>query len=256
MNTYSPELPAGSSLGKSYEYGVDLNLASALAPLWQAVRRILNVNPQMTPITMDAASYDDKGSPNADVSAWSWVLTFNVWVNRNTSTGLLPPELLALQQRYGDAKGNAAIIEARWYHKPADGSKPDPREAFQGTATVGITRVNTGADGANEQWQVTLTGKGYATRIDNPFDGWADSTDVPEIVSISPAGQSAGEQVTIAGANFVGATGVTVGGETAQFIVVSSSTIVAVIPAAAAGDAPVVVTGVAGASDPATYTVA
>lgn len=251
--TYDPTLPAGSSLGKSYEYGVDLDVGTAAATLWQAIRRAFNINPQMTPVTQDAQTYDDKGAPNADVSAWSFVVNLSVYVNR--ANGVLPVELRALQQRYGDAIGEAAVIGLRWYHKPADGSTPDPNEAFQGRASVALTRANIDPTGANERWDIVLTGKGYATRIVNPFDGWADDDTAPVITEVTPAGRSAGEQVVVSGSGFAGATAVTIDALPAEFMVVSSSTVVAVIPDTAAGTAPVVVTTAAGASEPVDYTV-
>lgn len=264
MTTYSPTLPAGSTLGKSYEYGFDVYnglaatglAASASDPLWLPVRRALNVQAPMTPITQDAQTYDDKGSPNAEVSAWSWVLTAAAFVNRSATTGAPVPELKVLQDRYGDTTNEDAKVAVRWYHKPADGSTPDPREAFIGVATVALTRNNAGADGANEQWGITLTGVGYATRLDaNPFTGWADDTTDPLITAVTPAGQSVGEQIRIDGSEFDGASAVTIDGLAAQFTLVSSATIIATIPATDAGAADVIVTATGGVSDAYSYTV-
>lgn len=264
MSTYSPTLPAGSTLGKSYEYGFDLYNGPAATgltalitdPLWLPVRRALNVQAPMTPITQDAQSYDDKGAPNAEVSAWSWVLTAAAFSNRSSTTGLLVPELRVLQERYGDTTNESAKVAARWYHKPADGSEPDPNEAFIGVATVALTRNNAGADGANEQLGITLTGVGYATRLpSNPFTGWADDTDVPVILTVLPAGKGVDEQVLISGRGFIGSTAVTIDAAAAEFTVVSDSTIVATIPPTAAGAAAVIVTDANGASTPVNYTV-
>jgi hypothetical protein len=263
MTVYDPTLPAGASLGKSFEYGFDVFDGPALEALtaaandarWLPVRRAFNINPAMTPITQDAQTYDDKGSPNADVSAWSFVLNASALVNRSATTGEVVPELRVLQQRYGDKSGDDAVVGVRWYHKPADGSAPDPNEAFHGLATVGIVRANVGPNGANESWNLTLTGKGYARRIANPFTGWADDTATPVVTGVAPEGEGTGELVTITGSGFVGATAVTFDTIAASdFTVVSSSTIVAVLPADTAGDVPVVVTTVDGTSAPYTYT--
>ncbi|GAB2457523.1 phage tail tube protein [Xylanimonas ulmi] len=172
---YDPSLPAGSTLGKSFEYGVDVDTAAAgvATPVWQAIRRIFNVVPTMTPITQTAQTYDDLGSPNDEVTAWSWSLAFSVYVNRALETGSLLPEIKALFDRYGDKRGDKAVAHVRWYHKPAESdATPDPSDAFEGRCTVAIVRGNAGPDGANEMWNITLTGKGYATRIENPFEGW------------------------------------------------------------------------------------
>lgn len=257
---YDPTLPAGSTLGKSFEYGVDIDLnAFGITPAtWQSVRRMFNFVPTMTPITQDAATYDDKGSPNSDVSAWSFSLAFSVYVNHSATTGALPPELAALFTRYGDKIGNDAVAHVRWYHKPGDGSTPDPTDAFEGNVTVAIVRGNTGPDGTNEMWNVTLTGKGYATRITNPFTGWATGATAPVITTVTPAGRSVGELVTINGSGFLGATGVSIDAVAVtadNFTIVSSSTIVATIPATAAGASDVTVTTPAGTSNAVSYTV-
>lgn len=267
MSDYSPTLPAGSTLGKSYEYGFDVYngtasaglVASASDPLWLPVRRALNVVPTMTPVTQDAQSYDDKGAPNADVSAWSWTLGAAAYVNRSATTGEPVAELKVLQLRVGDTKGETAQVAVRWYHKPSDGSTADPNEAFIGIATVAYTRNNAGPEGTNEQWGLTLTGVGFATRLSaNPFSGWADDTSLPVITSVLPAGRSIGGQVTITGTEFDGATAVTIDGvtvPTTTWTLIGSTTIIAEIPAGAVGASPVIVTTAAGASASVSYTV-
>lgn len=256
MVPYDPTLPAGATLRKSYEFGVDVNVGSSGTPSWQPTRRIFNVQPTMTPITQDAQTYDDEGAPNADVSAWSWVLAYSVYVNRDSATGVLPPELAALQARYGDAIAENAVIGVRWYDKPSDGRAPDADQAWQGVGTVAIVRGNIDPTGANERWDVTITGKGKAVRITNPFDGWADDTDVPAITGATPSGGTSGELATINGSGFVGATSVTIDAtEVDDFAVVSASTIVATIPAGvSSGSVPVVVENANGVSDAYIYT--
>lgn len=70
----------------------------------------------------------------------------------------------------------------------------------------------------------------------------ADSTPPPAILSIAPVGQGIGDHIYISGYAFTGATDVTVDGETADFMVVSDELLDVIIPALAAGAAPVVVT--------------
>lgn len=266
MADYSPDLPVGSVLNKSYEYGIEVHngpaadsvTAAADSALWLPVRRVLNLVPNMTPVTQTAQTYDDKGSDNNDVTAWNFSIGFAAYVNRSATTGEPVPELKVLQLRVGDTRGEDAKVGVRWYHKPSDGSTPDPNESFRGIATVAYTRNNAGADGANEQWGITLTGVGPAVRIANPFDGWADDTTIPFIASILPAGQSIGEQVTITGTEFDGATAVTIDGVTVPvetWELIGSTTIVAEIPAGATGVSPVIVTTPAGASVAVNYTV-
>ncbi len=80
---------------------------------------------------------------------------------------------------------------------------------------------------------------------------------VPAITGITPdtADADGGELVVITGTGFTGATSVTIDGETAEFILVNSRTIHAVVPAATAGEALVIVTNSAGASPAATITL-
>ena len=253
MSPTPPALPAGSTLGLSYEYGLDLNLGTTEAPVWQPVRRISDFQPTPTPKTQDAQTYDDFGADNADVIGWNTNLSFNVLVNRSSSTGLYVPEVEALLARTRpEAKGEAAVIEARWYHKPESGT-PNPTEAGQGFFTVATSRANTGADGAVERLSVTLTGKGSARTIENPFTGWGDSA--PTVSSATPPGAGEDDLVTIIGQHFNGTTAVKFGAANAtSFTVVSDATIVATMPAGSAGSAAIAVPNATGTSPTLPYT--
>ena len=246
-------LPAGSTLGKSYEYGLDINLGTSATPIWQPARRISGFQPQPTPTTQDAQTYDDLGAQNADVSGWSWTVAFNVFVNRSFTSGLYLPEIEAILARTRpSAKGEAATLECRWYHKPETGT-PNPTDAGQGVATVAYTRQNTGPDGAIEQLAVTLTGKGPYTEIANPFTGWNDAAP-PAIASITPASRAAGQQVTITGTGFLGATSVMFGATSVQYTVVSATTIIATVPTGSAGSVNITVVTPRGTSPAVAYT--
>jgi hypothetical protein len=173
MNTKAP-LPTGSTLGKSFEYGCDINVGTFLAPVWQPFRRISGFQPSPTPQTQDAQTYDDLGSPNNDVTGWAMNLAFNAQVNRNVTTGEYLAEVEAVLKRTGPgAIGELAVVEARWYHKPATGT-PNPDDAGKGYFTVATTRQNTGPNGEIEVIAITLTGKGEYEKIVNPFTGWTE----------------------------------------------------------------------------------
>jgi len=251
-----PALPGGSYLGHSYEYGLDVNLGTYASPVWQSVRRISNFQPSPTPKTQPAQSYDDFGADNADVVGWSVNLAFSAQVNRNTSTGLYLPEIEALLLRTkNSSKGDAAVIDVRWYHKPEVGVA-NPTDAGRGFFTVSQTRANTGPDGSVEVLNFTLTGKGPATDIANPFTGWGAA--VPTISAATPSGVSVGNLVTITGTGFTGtiaATGVKFLAVNApSFTVISDSTIVVAMPSGTAGSAPITVTNGTGASTTFPYT--
>lgn len=248
-------LPAGTTLGKSFEYGLDVNLGTFGSPSWQPVRRISGFQPTPTPTTQDAQTYDDLGAANSDVTGWSWALAFNVQVNRSLTTGLYLPEVEALLARTKPtAKGEQATIDTRWYHKPESGA-PNPNDAGRGQATVAYTRQNTGPAGEIEVLAVTLTGKGPYEEITNPFTGWGSTT--PLIGAVAPPTAAVGDLVTITGSGFLGATAVTIDGVTVpEFLVINSATIVAVVPTGVAGAAPVIVTTPGGASSAFAYTAA
>lgn len=172
MNQRVP-LPAGTTLGKSYEYGLDINIGTPETPEWMPFRRIFNFAVTPTPSTTDAQTYDDLGAQNNAVTGWDFALAFSSQINRLATTGEYLPEVEALRQRtLPTAKGAAAQVEVRWYHKPESG-EPNPTDAGQGIVTVAYTRSNTGADGSIEVWAWTLTGVGPYTLIENPFTGWA-----------------------------------------------------------------------------------
>lgn len=252
MSPTAPALPAGTTLGRSYEYGLDVNLGTHDLPIWQPVRRISNFQPTPVPKSQPAQTYDDFGADNAEIVGWNTNLAFGVQVNRLTSTGRYLPEVEALLARTRpSAKGPLAVIEARWYHKPEVGT-PNPDDAGQGYFTVAAPRANTGSEGTVEVLNVTLTGKGSAWEIANPFTGWGSAA--PVISSIDPAGAGDGDIITLTGAGFVGTTAVTVDAAAAEFAVFGNATLAVVLPIGDAGDVDIVVTNATGPSESFTYT--
>lgn len=242
-------LPAGTTLGKSYEYGLDINLGTYAVPVWQSVRRISAWQPSYPGTTTDAATYDDLGAQNSDVTGRSFAASFTIQGNRSLTTGEYLPELEAIMTA-AKSKGTAAVLDVRWYHKPETGT-PNPNDAGRAFVTVEITRQNTDNTGI-EVKAVTLTGKGEFEQIANPFTGWGST--VPAITDVTPENEVSGEQVTIIGSGFLGATSVTFDAiEATDFTVVDAATIIAILPTDTAGDVPVVVTTPGGASPAYTY---
>jgi len=173
MSPTAPTLPAGAALGFSYEYGVDINVGSVGAPVWQPIRRISDAKPGVKPITTSMQSYDDFGAPNDLVVSESWELGFSVLVNRLAS-GLFTPEVEQLKlYTEPDAVGELSVAHVRWYDKPVAGIA-NSGEAYEGFATVTIDRANSG-NADTGTWGITLTGKGKRTKITNPFAGWGAS---------------------------------------------------------------------------------
>lgn len=228
----------------SYEYGVDIDVTpDAELPTWQRIRFPSAIDPQTTPITQPAETYDDLGSPNAVKLSESWTLGFTVQAQRAPSTGAFLPEVEALlAATRPDAVGQKATRRFRWYDKPAAGT-PNPDEAYTGKGTVTVNRQNTGNDQI-AGFSVTVTGQGRRTKITNPAVPTGGGA--PTVTSALPSGAAVGAQITIKGAGFTGvtgATGVKVGAVNAtSYTVVDSYTIVAVVPAGTAGSAPITVT--------------
>lgn len=169
MNTYDPSIE-DSQYGFSYEYGVDIEIAGA----WQAIRRITGVDPQVTPVTVEAATYDDLGSPNSPKIGENWTLGFQVQQQRLASGSFTEEVEALLALAEPDAVGELAFGRFRWYDKPADGT-PNPDHAFEGEGTVQITRAQTG-NAEIGSWTVSITGRGRRKKIANPFTGWVEET--------------------------------------------------------------------------------
>lgn len=164
----SSALPENSTLKFSYEHALDVDVSDGVAdPDWARVRFIDQLNPQSTPVTVPAQTYEDKGAPNDIRTSESWQLTFNV--QAHTVGGKYLPEVEALLKRCEpEVVGNAALIPVRWYDYPDGSRDPVLDEAYSGLATVSYTRGATGADGQVEVFSFTLTGKGRRAKIAHP----------------------------------------------------------------------------------------
>lgn len=249
MNNRVP-LPAGTTLGKSYEYGLDINLATFALPSWQPLRRISGYAPTFPPATTDVTTYDDLGATNEDVTGRGFAAAFTVQGNRSSTTGLFLPEVEALIAA-GRAKMEGAVVDVRFYHKPESGT-PSPTDAGRAQCRVEVSRQNTG-NADIEVFAVTLTGKGEYEPIANPFTGWGATA--PLIAAVGDEGTESGDLVTLTGSGFLGATAVTFDGiASPDFEVVNAASIIAVLPADGAGIVPVIVTTPAGASAPFGFT--
>jgi hypothetical protein len=245
-------LPAGVTLGKSFEYGVDCNLGTYADPTWQPVRRLTGYQPTDTPTPQDAQTYDDLGSPNSDITAWGFGLAFNVQVHRFLSTGLFLPEVEYLLARTKpSAVGELAVADVRWYHKPAVGT-PNPNDAGRGLVTVAKTRQNVGPNGEIESFGFTLTGKGSYEEITNPFAGWGATAPVISAVLEVTAGD--GELITIVGQGLLEASAVTIDGDSVEFVPVNGATVIAQMPIGDAGPVPIIITTPGGSSAAFSYT--
>src|SRR4051812_6119486 len=123
-----------TQFGFSYEYSVDINTGTAETPTWTNVRFISAVDPQVSPVTQDAATYDDDGAPNQQKTSESWTLGFTIQQQRVATTGAYLPEVEALLAlTHPTAVGADAIGHFRWYDDPAGlDVDPNPDDAFEG----------------------------------------------------------------------------------------------------------------------------
>ncbi|WP_102193210.1 phage tail tube protein [Microbacterium aurantiacum] len=244
-------LPAGTTLGQSFEYGIDINIGTFASPTWQPVRRISGWAPTFPKVTQDDGTYDDRGAPSEGVSGRGFAGAFTVQANRSLTSGLYLPEVEAIVNA-SRRKGEQAILDIRFYHKPDSGT-PHPTDAGRASVTVESSRQNTG-NAEIDVFSVSLTGKGEYTPIPNPFTGWNDNP-TPAISSISPAGQIATKMITLTGVGFLGATDVKFAAVSATaFTVVSATMIVATVPAGTAGSVNVTVITPVGTSVAFAYT--
>lgn len=244
-------LPAGTALAKSFEYGLDINLGTYASPIWQPARRISGYSPTFPPTEQDAQTYDDQGAPNQDIIARGFAASFTIQGNRSLSSGRYLPEVEAIMAA-GKGTGEAAVLDVRFYHKPAIGT-PNPDDAGRALVTVEISRSETGNAGI-ENTSVSIKSKGVYTPITNPYSP-AGASSVAVVRTVSPAGRTAGQQVTLVGERMLAATEVRFGSTPATSItVVSDGTIVAVVPAGSAGTVNVTVITPAGTSAAVPYT--
>jgi hypothetical protein len=243
-------LPAGTTLGQSFEYGLDINTGTFGSPSWQEIRRMSGWAPTFPKVTQDAASYDDQGAPNEDVSGRGFAGAFTVQANRSQTTGLYLPEVEALVNASRRDR-EQAVVDVRFYHKPKTGA-PHPTDAGRILSTVELSRQNTG-NAEIDIFAISLAGKGSYTPIANPYAGVIGGA--PIVSAVTPAGQAATKLVTISGSGFLGATAVKFGTTSAsEFTVISEATIVATVPAGSAGPVAVTVVTPAGTSAPLSYT--
>lgn len=223
------------------QWALDVDVSATEIPNWVPVRGLTNFVPQQSDTMADDTDYDDGIWTSMGVQARSFAPTATVRRNVDDSLAFDPG-----QEALRAAADSADPAHIRYYNRATPLG-----EAFEGMVQVGWSPTG----GAGPGWQevgLTLTGRGERKTIAHPG---TDPAPVPVITSAAPAGAAAGDQVTLRGGGFTGATDVTFGGvSSTEFTVVDSGTIVAVLPAGTAGVANVVVTTPGGVSASFDYT--
>jgi hypothetical protein len=217
------------------KWRLDVDLSSPDGDNWAQVRGLNNVSPVLNNTIQDATDYDDDIWGSDAVTGRKWQITATALRKEYAGSYDTAQEYLRTQ---ADA---LETVHVRWYERGVTGG-----EAYEGTGIVQWEPQGGDPTGLS-QVNVTILGQGARVAISNPD---ADA-DVPAVNSLSPATGAAagGELITITGSNFTGVTAVEFGADDAEdYTVVSSTTIVAVAPAHAAGTVQVKVTNGEGAS--------
>lgn len=219
---------------------------SADATNWIPYKGINDLNPSVTPTTVDTSDFDTDGWTSSEIPMNAWSLVIKAF--RKTVAGVFDAGQELVRQCVAQS-GDSARIYVRWY----DRNGAD--EAYQGWGIVTWAPSKTGVADVDEV-TVTINGDGARTDIANPVA--SDTAPVLLSAESTPTAQVAGGMVEIHGSGFVGVvagTGVKFGATAAtSFRVISSELIVAVMPAGSAGAANITVTNATGASNSLPYT--
>lgn len=172
MTKFEPgALPTDTTLIKSYEYAVDVLMTGGEAPdykagTWKRIRFSSAIDPEVSNVETDGATYEDMGSPHPIVTGENWTLGMYIQAHRK-SDGHFLEEVEEILKRVRPGGDNTIVI--RWYDNPAGSTaKPNPDEAYLGHATVAVKRAQTG-NAEIAGFNVTFTGQGPRVKITNPI---------------------------------------------------------------------------------------
>lgn len=229
------------SPANSFEFLIDIFYGGA----WHRTADITDLNPAFTAKNRSRETYAAKGVDTAMKYGFNLSLTWNHEPIRD-NVGLYQADLNALLKA-DRALGLENILRIRVF----DALGAD--YAFDADFSISASRSGTGFD--EKAWfTITATMSKFRGWIANPVLG--GNKPVPELVS--PASAAAAAHVYIEGDGFTGitaTTGVKFGSVNAtSWVVVNDRLIDAVVPAGAAGSAPIIITNAAGASDPLPFT--
>jgi hypothetical protein len=213
---------------------------------WVKLGAIEDFAPTEAPTNQAADTYDTNGFNAFEKTMTTWKLVAKFLRPTTANVPSDPGQAILEATRF--QFGTSARAYVRWYDR--NGASVG---AYSGLALIDWNQSKTAVADV-EEVTVTFNGDGALTAITNPYASPA----VPQILSVTPGSQNTGKQISINGNGFVGTiatTGVTVGGVNAtSWTVVSDNLIVAIMPSASAGSAPIIVTNASGASASFAYT--
>lgn len=208
---------------------------------WLTVYGVNDLAPQVAPNKQDASDYENDGWTSNVITQQSW--TLGIKYNQLATAGTRDAGQALIEAAVGQF-GDDAELYVRWFDKTG------LPEAKSGKGIVEVQRSKTGVADLAEM-QVTITGQGPLSDISNPYA----PASKPTLLTATPSAAGTGEQVTITGQGFTGATGVKFGAVAAtEYTVLGDGVIVAVMPSGSAGAANITVTNATGTSDALSYT--
>lgn len=226
------------------KYRLDVTADLTLSGGWLQLNGVTDFDPGIDPNTVDVTAYDTNGLPSFEVTAYNVAPTATFF--RRLTGSVYDPGQEIVRLASSLQFGSAARCGFRWYDKTGG------PETGQAIVIPSWKRASTGAKDA-ESVSVTLQATDGTVLLNFTNPGTASAA--PVVLSASPAAQGSGKILTITGAGFLGTTAVSIGGTAASsFVVQSDNLITAVMPTAAAGSAPVIVTNAVGASAALAYT--
>lgn len=204
--------------------------------IWVGVFGVQEFKPRPSePTTQDDSDFDGEGYKSQAVTALTWGGDGKVLrkPQGDNQTAYDPGQ--EIMRRVADRIGGRLMF--RYYEMEPDGPRVE--------AKAGWGTVTWAPDGGNmeslDTVAFTITGRGKPTSTVHP----ATETAVPVITSVSPSGAAEDATIAIRGGYFTGVSGaaqVKIGGtNAASYQVLGDDLILAVMPAGAAGSAPVTV---------------
>lgn len=242
-------IPARAQLGASTtnrKWYIDVE-DRATPGVFTPLMGIGEYKPKPSEPTLQAdGDFDGGGYQSSTVTAQTWGGEGKLHRKTQTSQPDAYDPGQEILRKAAKRMGSGNSIKVRIYEMEPNGPR---EEAYEGYVAVSWSPDGGGMD-ATDTVSFTLTGQGAPVDIDHPEGVVAK----PIIQSVLPAGAAAGATVAIEGRYFIGTTGVTgvkFGATNAtSYNVLSDTTILAVVPAGAAGDTSVTV----GTGTPVPYT--
>jgi hypothetical protein len=160
MTQFDDVAPTQGSAASSFEWIWDICADITADPkVYLNVPDITGLTPTPAPKLKDGSTYANKGQTSQSKTGEDFTMQVQVKGVKDAQ-GEFQPELIALIEA-ADAIGGENVIGYRYYHATSAAL------AYEGTAAVNWSRVNTGNDDL-EWFQFEFTGQGDRKKITNP----------------------------------------------------------------------------------------